>query len=127
MAKPNDFEAPAINILANGTTLKGDIISDGDFRIDGTLLGSIQSKAKVIIGTTGVVEGEIKCANGDFSGVIKANVIVTEVLTLKATSKLAGNIQIGKLSIEPGAQFSGSCKMENSEQQVQPLPITEDL
>ncbi len=113
MAKPNDFEAPAINIIGNGTTLKGDILSDGDFRIDGTLIGSIQSKAKVIIGATGIVEGEIKCANGDFSGVVKANTFASEMLILKATSKLIGNIQVGKLSIEPGAQFSGSCKMES--------------
>jgi cytoskeletal protein CcmA (bactofilin family) len=116
MAKTNEFEAPAINIIGNGTTLKGDIKSDGDFRIDGTLIGSISSKAKVIIGATGIVEGEIKCNNGDFSGTIKANVHVTEMLALKATSKLAGNIHVGKLSIEPGAQFSGNCKMENADQ-----------
>lgn len=115
MAKANEFEAPTINIIGNGTTLKGDIISDGDFRIDGTLIGSITSKAKVIIGTTGVIEGEIKCLNGDFSGTIKANVLATELLSLKASSKLYGNIHVGKLSIEPGAQFSGNCKMENAD------------
>lgn len=115
MAKANEFEAPTINIIGNGTTLKGDIISDGDFRIDGSLIGSITSKAKVIIGTTGIVEGEIKCNNGDFSGTIKANVFVSEMLALKATSKLSGNIHVGKLSIEPGAQFSGNCKMENAD------------
>jgi cytoskeletal protein CcmA (bactofilin family) len=115
MAKVNEFEAPTINIIGNGTTLKGDIISDGDFRIDGTLIGSITSKAKVIIGTTGVIEGEIKCLNGDFSGTIKANVLATELLSLKASSKLYGNIHVGKLSIEPGAQFSGNCKMENAD------------
>lgn len=114
MAKTNEFEAPAINIIGNGTTLKGDIISDGDFRIDGTLIGSITSKAKVIIGTTGLIEGEIKCANGDFSGAIKANVVVTEMLSLKATSSITGNIVVNKLSIEPGAQFSGNCKMDNN-------------
>jgi len=114
MAKTNEFEAPAINIIGNGTVLKGDIVSDGDFRIDGTLIGSITSKAKVIIGTTGTIEGEIKCANGDFSGKIKANVLVTEMLSLKATSSLTGNIQTSKLSIEPGAQFSGNCKMDNT-------------
>lgn len=126
MAKTNEFEAPAINIIGNGTTLKGDIVSDGDFRIDGTLIGSISSKAKLIIGTTGTIEGEIRCVNGDFSGTIKANVVVTEMLSLKATSSLTGNIQVSKLSIEPGAQFSGNCKMNNSDYSSGPAqPIQE--
>jgi cytoskeletal protein CcmA (bactofilin family) len=115
MAKSNEFEAPAINIIGNGTIVKGDIISDGDFRIDGTLIGSIASKAKVIVGVTGNVEGEIKCQNGDISGNVKANVLVSEMLALKATSKLIGNINVSKLSIEPGSQFSGNCKMENTD------------
>jgi len=115
MAKANEFETPTINIIGSGTTLKGDILSDGDFRIDGTLIGSINSKSKVIIGTTGSVEGEIRCANGDFSGTIKANIIATEMVALKSTSKVLGNLQVGKLSIEPGAQFSGNCKMDNAD------------
>lgn len=115
MAKANEFETPTINIIGSGTTLKGDIVSDGDFRIDGTLIGSIHSKSKVIIGTTGSVEGEIRCANGDFSGTIKANIVASEMVALKSTCKVIGNLQIGKLSIEPGAQFSGNCKMDNAD------------
>ena len=113
MAKNYEQENPSINLLGNGTIVKGDITSNGDFRIDGTLIGSIFSKSKVVVGTTGVVDGEINCQNADFSGTIKANIKVTELLTLKSTTKLIGNINVGKLAIEPGAQFSGNCTMDN--------------
>ncbi len=114
MAKNYEQENPSINLLGNGTMVKGDITSNGDFRIDGTLIGSIFSKSKVVIGTTGVIDGEINCENADFSGSVKGNIKVTELLTLKSTSKLIGNISVGKLAIEPGAQFSGNCIMENN-------------
>ncbi|MEI6576460.1 MAG: polymer-forming cytoskeletal protein [Bacteroidota bacterium] len=114
MAKSTEIESPSINILGTGTVVKGNITSNGDFRIDGTLIGSIISKGKVVVGPTGTVEGEIGCQNADFSGNIKALVNVTELLTLKASSKLLGDIRVNKLAIEPGAIFSGTCKMEGS-------------
>lgn len=113
MAKNHEQETPSINLIGSGTIVKGDITSNGDFRIDGTLIGSITSKSKVVIGTTGIVDGEIHCLNADFSGKIKANVKVSELLTLKSSTNLIGNINIGKLAIEPGAQFTGNCSMEN--------------
>ena len=111
MAKPIEIDSSSINILGAGTIVKGDIIANGDFRIDGTLNGTISAKGKLVIGATGSVEGEITCQNADFSGTIKANVSVQELLALKSTAKLTGNIVVNKLSIEPGAQFSGSCNM----------------
>lgn len=114
MAKNTELESPSINILGPGTVVKGDITSNGDFRIDGTLIGSIQSKGKVVVGTTGTVEGEIICQNADLSGNIKAHVTVSELLTLKASSRLVGDIKVNKLAIEPGAIFSGSCKMDGA-------------
>ena len=114
MAKSTEIESPSINILGTGTVVKGNITSNGDFRIDGTLIGSIVSKGKVVVGPTGTVEGEIGCQNADFSGNIKAHVTVTELLTLKASSKLLGDIRVNKLAIEPGAIFSGTCKMEGA-------------
>lgn len=111
MAKPIEIDSSSINILGAGTIVKGDIIANGDFRIDGTLTGTINAKGKLVIGATGSVEGEISCQNADFSGTIKANINVQELLALKSTAKLTGNIVVNKLSIEPGAQFSGSCSM----------------
>lgn len=104
---------PAINLLGTGTVVKGEINVNGDFRIDGSLVGTIHCKGKVVVGPTGSVEGEIRCQNADFSGEIKATVKVTELLALKETARFNGEITTGKLSIEPGAKFSGTCIMEN--------------
>ena len=115
MAKTNIPESPSINLLGTGTSIKGDIKSNGDFRIDGSLVGSIHSKGKVIIGTTGKVDGEIICQNADISGEVKARVTVAELLSLKATSKISGDVTTNKLAIESGAKFSGSCNMDSNE------------
>jgi len=113
MAKNIEQESPSINLLGAGTIIKGDIKSNGDIRIDGTLVGSVHSKGKVVIGTTGNVEGEVNCQNADISGTIKATINVAELLSLKATAKLDGEVITNKLAIEPGAVFCGSCSMSN--------------
>jgi cytoskeletal protein CcmA (bactofilin family) len=112
MAKNNEVESPVINLIGNGTVIKGDVRANGDIRIDGTLIGSIQAKGKVVIGTTGNVEGEIFCQSADFSGNVKADITVTELMMMKATSKITGDLKVGKLAIEPGAKFPGTCNMQ---------------
>ena len=114
MAKSMNGEMQSVNMLGAGTTIKGDIQSNGDFRVDGTLVGSIQSKGKIVIGATGNVEGEVVCRNADISGKVKAQINVSELLTLKSTAKISGEITTSKLSIEPGAKFSGTCNMSES-------------
>jgi len=123
MAKATNGDAQSVNMLGAGTTIKGDIQSNGDFRIDGTLIGSITSKGKIVIGQTGNVDGEVNCKNADISGQVKAQISVSELLTLKATAKFAGEITTSKLSIEPGARFSGTCNMSDSGIRVEkPVP-----
>jgi cytoskeletal protein CcmA (bactofilin family) len=111
---------PSINFLGSGTSMTGDIKSNGDFRIDGNLIGSINSKGKIVIGQSGKVEGEIVCQNADVSGEIKAKIIVHELLTLKATAILNGEIFTSKLAIEPGAIFTGTCNMNEIPGQIKP-------
>jgi len=113
MAKNREQEMPAINLLGSGTIVKGEISVNGDFRIDGTLVGTIHCKGKVVVGPTGLIDGEIQCQNADFSGEVKATVKVAELLSLKETARFSGDITTGKLAIEPGAKFSGTCAMEN--------------
>jgi cytoskeletal protein CcmA (bactofilin family) len=112
MSKNREPEMPTINILGPGAVVKGEIQVNGDFRIDGTLNGNIQCKGKIVVGPTGKIDGEIQCQNADFSGEVKATVKVTELLTLKETARFSGDITTGKLAIEPGAKFSGTCSME---------------
>lgn len=111
MARENASEAPSVNLIGAGTVIQGDIKTNGDIRIDGTLTGSISVKGKLVIGVSGSVEGEIVCQNADISGTVKAKVTVAELLSLKASAKLSGDIVTNKIAIEPGAIFSGSCSM----------------
>jgi len=105
------MEVSGTNQILTGTTITGDIVCDGNIRIDGTLKGNLTANGKVVIGPSGVIEGELNCQNADISGSVKAKVTVAELLTLKATSKLTGDINTNKLAIEPGANFTGACSM----------------
>ncbi len=114
MSKNNDSNSLAVNLIANGTTFKGDIQTDSDLRIDGVLNGTIQSKGKVIVGETGQMEGEIQCKNADISGKVNANIKIAESLTLKSSAKVNGEVLTKKLSIEEGAIFTANCRMDDS-------------
>ena len=115
MAKYNETDSPTLNLISNGTDITGDIKSNGDIRIDGTLTGNLNTKGKVVIGTTGKVTGEVICKNSEVSGIIEGKITVGQLLNLKASSKIFGDIATSKLSIEPGARFSGNCKMSDTD------------
>jgi len=113
MAKNNETELNSnqINLIGVGTEITGDINSNGDIRIDGSLTGNLITKGKVVIGETGKVNGEIHCKNSDISGIIKGKIVVSELLSLKFSSKINGDINTNKLAIEPGSKFTGNCNM----------------
>jgi cytoskeletal protein CcmA (bactofilin family) len=115
MAKFNEPDNTTINLISTGTDIIGDVKSSGDIRIDGTLSGNLNTKGKVVIGPTGKVKGEVICKNSEVAGVIEGKIIVGQLLNLKASSKIYGDIVTSKLSIEPGALFSGTCKMSDTE------------
>ena len=103
-----------INVVAKNTTINGDIISEGDFRIDGTLEGNIKTKGRVIIGIDGSVKGKIDAVNSDIEGKFSGELLVQETLTIKATATISGDVIIGKLSVEPGAEFNATCAMKGT-------------
>lgn len=104
-------DSASVNMVSNGTSITGDVKSNSDFRVDGVMNGSLVVKGKLVVGPNGRIEGEIECQNADISGEIKGKVSVTELLMLRATAKINGDIYTGKISIEPDAQFTGSCSM----------------
>ena len=115
-------------LIGAGTTLKGDIKSNNDLRIDGTVIGNINSNAKIIIGTSGVVEGDIMGNQADIVGKVSGNIRAKELLQLRGESTVTGNIYAGKLQIEPTATFNGQCHMganvveiSKNEQQAQAI------
>jgi|TARA_B100000768_G_scaffold92871_1_gene86837 cytoskeletal protein CcmA (bactofilin family) len=101
----------AVNMIGAGTVISGDITSKGDIRVDGALNGSVKTEGKVVLGQDGVIEGDVVCRDADIAGTLKAKITVSQLLTLKASAKLNGDIITNKLAIEPGASFTGSCSM----------------
>lgn len=99
------------NHISHDTKIHGDIETNGDLRLDGTLVGTIRSKGKVVLGNTGKVEGEIYCQHANISGEVKGVLSVAELLSLQSSANVEGDIHTGKLAIEPGALFTGSCSM----------------
>jgi cytoskeletal protein CcmA (bactofilin family) len=115
MAKYNETDNTTINLISNGTDITGDIKSNGDIRIDGSLKGNLNTKGKVVIGPTGRINGEIVCKNSEVSGIIEGKIMVGQLLNLKASSKILGDIVTAKLAIEPGARFTGNCNMSDND------------
>ena len=107
-------EAPvgtSTSLIGAGTSMKGDITSNGDLRIDGQLVGNIHCSAKVVIGANGVVQGDINGQQADIMGKVTGTIKVKDLLQLKGGSLLTGSIQAAKLQIEPTANFNGECHM----------------
>jgi cytoskeletal protein CcmA (bactofilin family) len=98
-------------LISAGTTIKGDLSSNSDLRIDGTVVGNINSSAKIVIGNSGVVEGDIFGNNADIVGKISGTIKVKELLQLRGECVVNGNIYAGKLQVEPSATFNGQCHM----------------
>ena len=112
--KTQKLKVMEINVVAKNTAIIGDIISEGEFRIDGTLEGNIKTKGRVIIGISGSVKGKIDAVNSDIEGKFSGDLLVQETLTIKATAIISGDVVIGKLSVEPGATFNASCSMRGA-------------
>ena len=125
------------NRINDGTNLKGDISSNGFFRIDGTIEGTLTTPSKVVIGKTGVILGTLSCKNADVEGKIKGIIDITGTLSLKSTAYIDGDLITGKLSVEPGATFNATCTMkgstkefaatENSEQKIKDKKLQNHL
>lgn len=99
------------NRIVEGTQIRGDIVSQADFRLDGELVGNFTSKGKIVIGPAGSVTGDITCKNADIEGRFKGKIMVGDTLNIKAKASIHGEVVCAKLSVEPGADFSASCEM----------------
>lgn len=110
------------NRIVEGTVITGDIISHADFRLDGILNGDFKSNGKIVIGPAGIVSGAIVCRNADIEGTFEGKIVVSEVLNVKSKAHIHGEVICGKLSVEPGAEFSASCEMKP---QIKSLPAHE--
>ncbi|MFD2917000.1 bactofilin family protein [Psychroserpens luteus] len=100
------------NTIAKGTVITGDIISEGDFRIEGTVQGNIKTPGKVVIGKTGIINGTLKSANADIEGKFTGKLLLSDTLSLKSSAHVEGEVMVGRLAVEPGANFNATCSMK---------------
>ena len=99
------------NVIGKGTTLEGNIETSGNIRIEGRIHGNIKSKSKIALGHSSYVDGNVIAQNADIEGEVKGKIEITDMLVLKATATVQGDISTGKFVVEPGAVFNGTCKM----------------
>ncbi|NER09885.1 protein CcmA, bactofilin family [Muriicola jejuensis] len=100
------------NRIEKHTKIKGDIVSEADFRIDGKLNGNLKTSGKVVIGKDGYINGKVECLNADIEGNFNGELLVSELLTLKSSALIEGTVTVAKLAVEPGATFNASCSMK---------------
>lgn len=99
------------NVIGKGTVLEGNIETFGNIRIEGKVIGNIKSKSKIALGNSSQIEGNIHAQNADIEGQVKGKLEIAEILVLKSTAVINGDIITGKLVVEAGAVFNGTCKM----------------
>ncbi len=102
------------NKIVAGTKIHGEVETQGDIRVDGTIVGTLDIKGKLVLGPSGLIEGEVKCKNAEVMGTMNVEIKVEELLSLKATAKIKGDIITNKISIEPGAKITGTINMDGS-------------
>ncbi|MGB5378541.1 bactofilin family protein [Muriicola sp.] len=100
------------NRIEKNTKIKGDIVSEADFRIDGKLNGNLKTSGKVVIGKDGYIHGKVECLNADIEGSFNGELLVSELLALKSSAVIEGTVSVTKLAVEPGATFNASCNMK---------------
>jgi cytoskeletal protein CcmA (bactofilin family) len=100
------------NRIEKETTITGDIVSKADFRIDGTLEGTLKTTGKVVIGKSGKINGKVSCVNADIEGVFQGDIQVSELLNLQESASVEGTVTTAKLAVEPGAVFEAQCSMK---------------
>ena len=99
------------NRIEKNTKIKGDIVSEADFRIDGKLDGNVKTSGKVVIGKGGYIHGKVECVNADIEGNFNGELLVSDLLSLKSSAVIEGTVTVSKLAVEPGATFNASCSM----------------
>jgi len=111
------------NVIGKGTVLEGNIETFGNIRIEGKIIGHVKSKSKVALGSSSHIDGNVIAQNADIEGEVKGRIEISDLLVLKATATVHGDIITGKLVVEPGAVFNGSCKMGAA---IKDLKITDN-
>ena len=107
----NNSSGGVHNVLAGGTAVSGTIVTESDFRLDGSIEGDINCKGKIVVGPKGSIKGNIISDNAEILGNVEGTLHIKEKLIFKSSSSIKGDIYTQTIEIEPGAHFNGTCKM----------------
>lgn len=113
----------ALNSLVKGTKVEGTVSSESDIRIDGIIVGTLICKSKVIIGPTGAVEGDVQCENAVIEGRFEGNLKVNQLLTVKDSAEVHGDVNTNKLLVQSGATFNVTCRMGANKNKIGSAPV----
>ena len=111
-------QSPSLNMISEGTRLKGTINSQSDIRIAGTVVGEAISKGKLIVTSTGKIEGNVKVSDADIAGKIEGELHVTNKVILRQSAVIDGDTHTKTLIVEEGAQMNGACRMSSDKKDL---------
>lgn len=115
-----------LNVIVEGSKVIGDMITESNLRIDGEVKGNVTVAAKIVIGKSGRIDGNLTCGSADIEGIVEGFIKVDDLLALRSTANIQGEITTSKLQVEEGANFSGNCTMSNASSASTPRPATSD-
>lgn len=128
MARNSQITAEGVlNRIVEDSRITGEFKSTSDIRIDGNLNGNLITTGKLVLGVSGRIEGDVTCENAEIEGIVSGKVTVRQLLSLKASSQVEGDIYTDKISIEPGAVFTGTCRMGKVKEMNQPTASEKTL
>ena len=111
-------KSPSLNMISEGTTIKGTIKSQNDLRIAGRLEGEAICKGKVIISSSAHIDGNVASVDADVAGKVEGTIKVSNKLSLRQSAIVGGDIYTKVLIVEEGAQLNGNCRMGGQETSI---------
>ena len=129
MARKDEYQDGAAPETIIGATVKieGDLVSEGDIKVDGLVTGKIKTSKNLFVGPMAKIEADVEAQNAILAGIVKGDIKIKDSLVIHETGKVEGNLACGRLSIAEGAHFTGSCAMPEKEGGLkQPLPEEEE-
>jgi len=124
---PRETVSTSSSIISKETSLEGNLHTTGNLRIEGKVVGSVQAKAKVVLGNTAWIKGDIVAQNVEIGGEVQGTVKTFGLLTLRSTAIVRGDIATTKLIFEEGAKFNGKCHMDSALKEDKQAPTPEML
>jgi cytoskeletal protein CcmA (bactofilin family) len=106
----------SINLIGEGSAVEGTVRSSTDVRVNGTITGDVEVDGKVIVAEKGFIDGTLTATNADIAGRVVGDLTVENRLLLKATARVHATVKTGRLVVEEGAEFDGSCDMGRLEE-----------